>query len=268
MSPALTAEIAARRFLSTKRFIRPGAECDLLQGASSSKTIAGTKLWCFGSGPIVFFVHGWDGRGSQFSSFVGPLVSRGFQVVLWDGPSHGDSDGSTTNVGEFVRKLLLIQKEFGPFTATIGHSFGGAVVLLAVANGLNTKSIVTIASPYSLDEVIQRFSSFFELSNSTHLRLRRSIERRAKIKIEETKIDDLVSKIEARGLIVHDENDKEIPFADADRIHRAWPSAGLLKTRRLGHRRILADGELVTRVIDFVLDQLNGRQIGQSDSHD
>src|SRR5688500_15132227 len=44
----------------------------------------------WGTGPAVYLVHGWGGRGSQLGSFVEPLLAGGFRVVMFDAPAHGD----------------------------------------------------------------------------------------------------------------------------------------------------------------------------------
>src|SRR5687767_6768036 len=45
----------------------------------------------WGSGPVVYLVHGWGGRGSQLAPYVEPLTATGHRVVLFDAPAHGDS---------------------------------------------------------------------------------------------------------------------------------------------------------------------------------
>ena len=45
----------------------------------------------WGTGPVVYLVHGWAGRGAQLAPFVAPLVERGHRVVSFDAPSHGAS---------------------------------------------------------------------------------------------------------------------------------------------------------------------------------
>ena len=43
-------------------------------------------------------------------------------------------------------------------------------------------------------------------------------------------------------LVVHDREDKEVPYADGVRLAQAWDSAELLSTTGLGHQRIAAVG--------------------------
>ena len=78
--------------------------------------------------PVVYLVHGWGGRGTQFATHVQPLVEAGFRVVMFDAPAHGDSDrgphGHLTNGVEFGRALDAVFAKFGPAHAVVAHSLG------------------------------------------------------------------------------------------------------------------------------------------------
>jgi hypothetical protein len=53
-------------------------------------------------------------------------------------------------------------------------------------------------------------------------------------------------------LVVHDRDDREVPFADGAAIAAVWPGARFLETSGLGHRRVLRDPAVVEAVVDFV----------------
>jgi pimeloyl-ACP methyl ester carboxylesterase len=53
-------------------------------------------------------------------------------------------------------------------------------------------------------------------------------------------------------LIVHDEDDDEVPFVRGEALANAWPGARLHVTRGLGHRRILRDPDVVSHVCAFI----------------
>lgn len=53
-------------------------------------------------------------------------------------------------------------------------------------------------------------------------------------------------------LVVHDRLDKETSFDVGERLAAAWSSAQLLATEGLGHQRILADADVVGRVVEHV----------------
>jgi pimeloyl-ACP methyl ester carboxylesterase len=53
-------------------------------------------------------------------------------------------------------------------------------------------------------------------------------------------------------LVVHDEGDEIIPFAEGQQIAAAWPGAVLHATRGLGHNRILRDAAVVQAAVEFI----------------
>ena len=91
----------------------------------------------------VLLVHGWAGRSTQLFMIADRLLEKGYMVISFDGPSHGKSEGKTTAMPEFLDTIKVIDKQFGPFEAAIGHSFGGMSLYNSVADGFSIKSLVT-----------------------------------------------------------------------------------------------------------------------------
>jgi pimeloyl-ACP methyl ester carboxylesterase len=89
MSRAITLDTAFGLFTQPRRHERSAAERALLAEAECSFVSYGAEqlaVWSWGSGPAVLMVHGWEGRGSQFHSFMPPLSASGFRVVAMDCP--------------------------------------------------------------------------------------------------------------------------------------------------------------------------------------
>ena len=53
-------------------------------------------------------------------------------------------------------------------------------------------------------------------------------------------------------LVLHDEADEIIPFAESGQIVAAWPGAVLHATHGLGHNRILRDAGVIGDAIEFI----------------
>jgi pimeloyl-ACP methyl ester carboxylesterase len=54
------------------------------------------------------------------------------------------------------------------------------------------------------------------------------------------------------ALIVHDEDDEEIPFEHGLALARAMPGAQFLPTRGCGHQLVVRNPEVVDRVVRFL----------------
>jgi hypothetical protein len=63
-------------------------------------------------------------------------------------------------------------------------------------------------------------------------------------------------------LVVHDTDDREVPYADGPRLAEVF-GARLLTTNGLGHRRILFAREVVAAAVEFIEE---GRRIGATRS--
>ena len=66
-------------------------------------------------------------------------------------------------------------------------------------------------------------------------------------------------RIASPALIVHDLEDREVPWSEGERYARYWPEARLLSTSGLGHNRILTEPAVITAALSF----LEGRAVGQ-----
>jgi pimeloyl-ACP methyl ester carboxylesterase len=53
-------------------------------------------------------------------------------------------------------------------------------------------------------------------------------------------------------LVIHDADDKEIAVTQGKKIADAYPQAKFVETKGLGHRRILADRDVITTTLDFI----------------
>jgi pimeloyl-ACP methyl ester carboxylesterase len=209
--------------------------------------------WSWGSGPIVYLVHGWGGRAEQLGAFVAPLVARGFRVIAIDGPGHGASSGRRSSGVEIGRALADAVARYGPARGVIAHSLGAAAVTFAMREGLRVERLAFVGPPADPLTWVARFGRQLGLGPAVMAEMRRRSEQRI-----QARWDDL-PLVPMRGLelpppllVVHDRDDREVRSADGAAIAAAWPSARLLETEGLGHRRVLRDAAVVATVAAFL----------------
>ena len=212
--------------------------------------------WGPADGDVVVLAHGWNGRASQFSPLIRELVSEGYRVAAFDAPAHGDSAGRGTYLLDWVAALGGLQQRRGRFTAVIGHSFGGLATLVAAAQGIAVDGVVTVAAPADADLLLTQFQGQVGIDDRTAVELRRRFARRYFPGAD----DPFASLSPVRHplpqnthlLVVHDESDRVVPFAEAARIARANEHAHTLVTRGLGHSRILRADPFLDAVLGFL----------------
>jgi pimeloyl-ACP methyl ester carboxylesterase len=221
----------------------------------------------WGTGPVVYLMHGWGGWRGQLTAFVAPLVEAGHRVIAFDAPSHGDSAPGAYGRGrglltEFIDGLVAVIRVGGPAHSVIAHSLGGAATAIAVLEGLPVERPVLIspmADPTAYTVEFARTLGFGERIRTGFLR---RLERRVDRRMPEF---DVPARAAGRDqlpplLVVHDRADKQVRYADGEAIVAAWPRAELLATDGLGHRRILRDPAIIDSVVEFVVGARVGRE--------
>src|SRR5690349_3577024 len=122
-STPLSAVCAEELFLRPPRQAKTRRERAILdEGERHDFELDGERVvtWRFdGGGPAVLPVHGWGGHGGRLASFVRPLRQAGFSVVAFDGPAHGESEGSRASVPEMSRAIRALATAHGPFAGLI-----------------------------------------------------------------------------------------------------------------------------------------------------
>ncbi len=255
LAPELTAAAALRLFLTPARHRRPEREEELLARAIPVVGVDGVAAWQWGQGPVVLLVHGWEGRGAQLGAFVDPLVEAGFCVVAFDAHAHGVSPGSQATLLDFARGIEAVAAQVGPVHGLIAHSFGCAGATLAMSRGLSVRGAVFVAPPIRLSDGARAFGDALGLTPEVRARMQAIVERRVGITWDELDGAVLARRQDTPLLVLHDHEDREVPWSAGAELARAWPLATLLSTRGLGHRRILRDPGVVSAAVQ-ALDAL------------
>lgn len=204
-------------------------------------------------GPRVLLVHGWGGRGDQLSAFIAPLVARGYGVVWFDHPGHGDSGRGPSSLPDFARAVTTLAATHGPFTAAIGHSLGAAALGIALRGGLDLGRVVFVGAPASITEHAHRFARMLGITPRIREAMRVQVERRFGMRFADIDSIDELSRLRLPALFIHDRGDQEVPFDDAARLAARMPGATLLTTHGFGHRRILRDEAVVDAAVRFAV---------------
>ena len=209
--------------------------------------------YCYGNATKkVLLVHGWSGRGTQLYKIADELLKNGYSTVSFDAPAHGKSTGKMTLITEFVASIFELEKHFGPFEAVIGHSLGGMAALNATKRGLNVKSVVIIGSGDVIQDIIDDFVSKLQLHPKIGMQLSKYFEKKQGVAINDYSVYIAAKNTNAPLLVIHDNNDTEVPVNAGINIHKHAKNGTLLLTNNLGHRKILGDPEVIKAVVDFV----------------
>ena len=205
------------------------------------------------SGPTVLLVHGWSGRGTQLGAFVKPLINAGFRVLSFDAPAHGSSSGKQTTLYEIADVMLALNDRSGPFGSVITHSFGGPCLAVAIQRGLIVSSVVSISPPARIDALVEKFADTLAIpKKAVKYFIQRFEDSFGKNIFEQASMINNVRELDMPALVIHDEDDADIPWRDGQAVAQAWKAAIFIKTSNLGHRRILRDAMIIDTAVGFI----------------
>ncbi len=253
--PGLLGRWAFRLWFRTRRYPESASGQQVsLDARHDTLPVGGipVAVHSWGEGPVVLFLHGWSGRGSQVAAFIAPLVKSGYRVVAPDAPGHGDSPGHETNIFEVARVVSELCNRIGPVHAALSHSFGGMVLAYVMAQGTRIGRVVMISAPADMEFLLQGYAQTLCMHPRVLANLRARIERRFQGDLASISTLQNARSQSVPALIIHDEQDGSVPWQQGRRIAGAWPGAQFMKTRGLGHGRILRDSEVVNAAVEFI----------------
>lgn len=230
-------------------------EAFLATGRREERVVDGIRLiaWRWGSGPAVFCVHGWAGSAAQFRTIVPALTARGMQVIAFDAAGHGHSGGRRSSIVAMRDALqAFAATEPGPL-AVIAHSGGAAAVTLAMRDGLTVERAIFVGPTVDPGGIMEQNALAAGLSANVITALKRRIHQRFGMPWTALRILPIAASRREPLLVVHDKDDEEVPWTEGADLVDAWPTARLLLTRGLGHRRILYDKVVANAIAQFVV---------------
>lgn len=257
ISPYLAMRLAAYIFSKPLKFKRPKKEQKALRLCNQGKeyidqidrTIA-TYTWA-SSGKKVLLAHGWSGRGTQMHRIAETLYEDGYHVVAYDAPAHGKSSGKQTNILQMIATIAHLDITYG-FDYLIGHSFGGMAIFNYCKTPNNVKKIVTLGAADNMRTIFDNYIQSVGLQQKTSDRMTSYFEKKYALKIDDYSPFVTVQKLQIPTLILHDEGDYDVRVDCADNIAKQHPNATLIKTKGLGHRKILRDEAILQHIKSFI----------------
>ncbi|HEX9303310.1 MAG TPA: alpha/beta fold hydrolase [Thermoanaerobaculia bacterium] len=255
LSPFFSSLLAELLFRTPPRSPRLRREERALFSGRYSKTpfrSGSLPTWTWGKGPAVLLVHGWGGHAGRLTPFVGPLTDAGFSVVAFDAPGHGSAAGRRSSLPEMVEAIRAVAATAGPFHAVVGHSLGATACALAIKSGLPVSCVVLLAPAADLEKYSGRFARILHIPAPVRDSMKKRLERRYNITWTDLRISGRLLAGGVSLLVFHDRGDVRVPLRDGLEVVASWPKAELVRTRGLGHHRILRDPKVIARAVAFL----------------
>lgn len=258
VSPFVASRFAARLFLTPFRYKLPAREKEM-DSNSSQETVnvpainRDIVVYHYGEGKKkILLVHGWSGRGTQLGIMAKELREAGYGIVSFDAPGHGKAPGKISMMPFFVEAIHNLDKNYGPFEAVIGHSLGGMASLRSVKEGLKTKKLIIIGTANSITHITKDFARNMNLSEEVAEKMKKYLDRKFRRDMDIYSGAVSAKKVTVPTLVIHDEDDVDVPVHSAYEIKDSLENSELMITKHLGHRRILGDKKVITTILEFL----------------
>ncbi|MGB3464073.1 MAG: alpha/beta hydrolase [Cyclobacteriaceae bacterium] len=213
------------------------------------------QTYCWrGGDKEVMLVHGWEGQAGNFSDLVNRLLSVGYTIRAFDGPSHGFSSKGRTSLFEFTELVGVLIRKYKAKNL-ISHSFGGVATTYALyANkDLSIDKYVLLTTPDRFVERIEDVSKMTGITKKVKDKLITRLEKELSVDVSVLNVSDFVqdAKVDS-ALIIHDKDDKVIPINRSKNVHKNWKASKFEEITGTGHFRILRTEKVHDLVIDFL----------------
>ena len=216
------------------------------------------KCWKWGTGPGILLAHGWNGRGIQMYAFIDPLVEAGYTVYAFDAPGHGKSPGRISSYFEYSDVIRTFFRHASTFNirGVIAHSLGASAVLNGMEKEKFFLDAVLISPALRLYQTLYKLFLLYGFPIPILHALIREFEEQFGYDLKVDNPDKLLPHISKDLLIIHDKQDKTIPYEDSLKASRQFPKITLHETSGLGHKKVLFDKTTVEFVTDHLCKKL------------
>lgn len=255
VAPGAAVKVAHRLFFTPPRTpLREEERRVMDRGEIFSVGLDGQRVAgrSWGEGPAVLLVHGWGGQSGQMTPLVEPVVAAGFRAVAMDLPGHGESAGRVSSLIHCASAVARVAALFGPVQGLAAHSFGAAAGTYALSRGLAVQRAVFFAPPARFETFWTRFRVGVGVSEVVMERMLHGAEDWLHVRFDGIAPIDLAPAMEAPLLVLHDPEDREMPFEEGAELAARWPGAVLRRAERVGHLRILRDPGWIAEAVKFL----------------
>lgn len=258
ISLKLLTRFAARLFATPIKHKMPKREFEMDKKSQQQKILVPAiskevMVYHYGNADRkILLVHGWSGRGTQLVKLAEEFLKADYSTISFDAPAHGKSSGKTTLMPEFIATILELEKQFGPFKAAVGHSLGGMSLLNAMKQGLKLNRLVTIASGDVVQDIMDDFTYKLGMKHKVSNMMRQYFENKFGETMESFSAYLSAKEIEIPVLVIHDNDDEDIPLKAGIHIHKFLKNGQLMITKGLGHRKILGDQKVIESTLEFI----------------
>ena len=233
----------------------PLKNAEIIQLSLNNKKVIGYR-WNHPQAHKALILHGFGSAAHKFEDYATLLAAKGYEVLAFDAPAHGDSEGTRTNAIEYCDMIKEVIAKHGPIQSFLAHSFGGISLSLAledIPHDENTKVVFVAPATETTSAVDGAFNMLKLKNEAVRHEFDKIVLKVSGKKTEWFSIRRAMHNIKASVLWIHDEDDDITPWADAEKVMKDnHPNIKFLLTKGLGHRNIYHDADVKNVLVNFM----------------
>ncbi len=207
----------------------------------------------------ILIVHGFGSYAYKFDNYIVALLKEGFEVLAFDAPGHGSSEGKRINALLYRDMIIEVTNQFGPLYGIIAHSLGGLAASLAmeqIKKNIPDK-LVLIAPATETKTAVEHFFGVIKIDGPIKDAFYEIIEALAQQPISYFSVARVVRNAQFNILWVHDEEDNICSFEDVKPLlSEQLPKLELIITKGLGHNKIYKTSTTKDKIVHFLANKL------------
>ena len=209
-----------------------------------------TYRW-LGAKQTILLTHGWESNSARWKKLILELKKKGFNIVAVDAPAHGRSGSNVFDAILYAEFINVAAKRFSP-EIIIGHSVGGmsSAYFQHKYQFNDLKKIILLGSPSEFQDVFKRYTDMLGYNQRLVSQLQHSIIERFGSHGDTFSTAKFLATIKSEGLIIHDQDDRIIPYNDALLLKNSFKNSQLITTKGMGHS--LMDASVAEHIYAFI----------------
>ena len=202
----------------------------------------------------ILLLHGWGSSPLDFKYMIENLVLQGYEVVAFDAPAHGFSEGKQTNLVQWLHVLEQFLNTSGPYHAIIGHSLGGFTAAFTLAiKDQHVKKLVMISSSVSAPSFFKDTFDMFKINQNVRQKVALAIKQKLLFDLDHLDLNHHINKIKAdEVLYINDKSDMLVRHDEIQQFLAKYPSIQSFTVDGEGHFRIIKSPVVIDKIKDFI----------------
>jgi pimeloyl-ACP methyl ester carboxylesterase len=189
-----------------------------------------------GDGPTVLLHHGWESNSYRWKYLFPELQKRNYNIIAFDAPAHGASDGSLFTAIKYAECMRMIYDLYPP-QIILAHSVGAMAACYRLSHQVpeSLKKIVLLGGPNTLEVIMKNYQELLSFNNRVYKALNDEIFKRFGKQIKEFAVQDFVKSIPTLTLFIHSTQDQIVTHESSIQNHEHHPNSQLKITGTGGH---------------------------------